>query len=182
MNSSRPCGWSSDGDDDSSSIPYADADSGDLRVRWDTSEESSADEEAAAACSGVDSCSLNNLLDALAEAEGGVAAAHSFSTLLDSDLDVPDAPSVAAARARARGHTLPKQRVKWDDEPDAGVQLTPDELYYYCPRKASHNNNGSLLKKQQLAAADRRKKSATLDNAAAHVDRSYLSRQKGNKF
>ncbi|XP_059479166.1 uncharacterized protein LOC132198899 [Neocloeon triangulifer] len=181
----RPSGWSSD----SSSIPYADADSGDLDVRWDTSDSSSADEAAppprnctSSASGGVDSCSLNNLLDALAEVEGGVSAAYSFSTLLDSDLDVPDAPPLAGgSRPKGRGHTLPRQRVRWDDGAADAVQLTPDELYYYCPsgpRKqqvASHNNNGSLLKSRQ---AGDRKKSATLDNAA-HVDRSnYLSRQK----
>jgi len=163
---------------DSGSIPYADADS-DMNNCWDSSASSSSEAapppRTASLNSGVDCCSLNNLLDAIAEVDGGVSAAYSFSTLLDSDLDGECPSSSSGGRlgqqpppARTkRGHTLPnKQRVRWVDsasgggseggELSDGVELTPDELYYYCPtgpaRKhsttalVSHNNNGSLLK------------------------------------
>jgi len=164
---------------DSGSIPYADADS-DMNNCWDSSASSCSDAAPPLAplsgslISGVDCCSLNNLLDAIAEVDGGgVGAAYSFSTLLDSDPDgeCPSsssgggfAPVMLTAPPARRGHTLPsKQRVRWVDagvEDVDDVQLTPDELYYYCPRKhpadvPGHNNNGSLLKTRGGAGAVR---------------------------
>jgi hypothetical protein len=178
---------------DSGSIPYADADS-DMNNCWDSSsgsEEAAPPPRTASLNSGVDCCSLNNLLDAIAEVDGTVSAAYSFSTLLDSDLDgeCPSSSSGGGGRfghypqqqnppPPKRGHTLPnKQRVRWVDsasgggsecgEVSDGVELTPDELYYYCPtgpvRKHSnsstnvvtHNNNGSLLKARMNNSAVR---------------------------